>query len=333
MRRLLFALVGATATVTVCGLLVWHLYDWANTPLAFAEEQTYELTAGTTFSRFATELTDAGLLGDSWRFVALAKMLRLDKGLQAGEYRFDRGSSPRAILDRVVAGDVVLHQFRISEGAVLGDLLAQLMNDDRVRYSLDGIAPEQLLDTLNITWPYSEGTFFPDTYLIRRGESDRDILRRAHQVMVTRLDELWRNRRISTLSRPEAIILASIIEKETGRDADRARVSQVFHKRLSQDMPLQTDPTVIYALGETFDGNLTRAHLRLDSPYNTYRYKGLPPGAIAFPSSASLQAALNPAATDYLYFVARGDGSTQFSSTLAEHNAAVREFQLSKNTK
>ncbi len=183
---------------------------------------------------------------------------------------------------------------------------------------------------MELQWDFAEGMFFPDTYQFRRGDSDRSVLLRAHQAMLDQVESIWQGRALDLglSTRHELVVLASIIEKETGAEADRAQISQVFHKRLQEGMRLQTDPTVIYALGEAFDGNLTRAHLKIDSPFNTYRVRGLPPTPIALPSAASLQAAAHPADGDFLYFVARGDGSSQFSRTLAEHNRAVRRYQL-----
>jgi UPF0755 protein len=172
--------------------------------------------------------------------------------------------------------------------------------------------------------------FFPDTYQYRRGDLDRDLLLRAHDAMQRLLEESWRQRgeNLQIETPEQAVILASIIEKESGLAADRGLISQVFHNRLAKRMMLQTDPTVIYALGAAFDGNLTRAHLKMDSPYNTYRRRGLPPTPIALPSAAALHAALHPLNGDFFYFVAKGDGTSQFSRTLAEHNRAVRKYQL-----
>ena len=191
---------------------------------------------------------------------------------------------------------------------------------------LEGLAGE-----LELQLPFIEGAFFPETYFVPRGASDL-VLQRAHDAMMENLMNAWQNRGADLgLDSPEqALVLASIIEKESDSLSDRAQISQVFHLRLKKNMKLQTDPTVIYALGERFDGDIRRRDLTVDSPFNTYRYRGLPPTPIALPSLASIEAALHPAEGDYLYFVARGDGSSQFSRTLKEHNAAVRQYQLSK---
>jgi UPF0755 protein len=324
-----FAGVAALAAV----LSFWHLESWSSSPLEIGDPVIYELAPGTTFARFNRDLADAGILPETVRFLVLAKLNKLETNLQTGEYEFATGITPRGILDKVVSGDVLLHQFRILEGTTARDLLRQVQSDERISHTLADVDLQGLNAALGIDWPYAEGIFFPDTYLIRRGDTDRDVLLRAYTAMRERLDSLWPTRMAVSLTQPDALILASIVEKETGQEADRAKISQVFHKRLAERMLLQTDPTIIYGLGDSFDGNLTRAHLRMESPYNTYRVRGLPPSPIALPSAASLEAALNPATTDYLYFVARGDGSTQFSRTLEEHNAAVREFQLQRSSR
>jgi UPF0755 protein len=180
--------------------------------------------------------------------------------------------------------------------------------------------------------PFAEGYFFPDTYLVVKGTKVSDVLIMAHKAMTTKLDAVWqqKNSRMVLATPEELLILASIIEKESGQKSDRRTISQVFHNRLQRNMRLQTDPTVIYAIGDEFDGDIRSRDLRMDSPFNTYKVKGLPPTAIALPSYDSLLAAAQPSTGDFLYFVARGDGTSQFSRTLSEHNAAVRKFLLQR---
>ena len=191
---------------------------------------------------------------------------------------------------------------------------------------------QQLQYELDLDLPFTEGAFFPDTYFVPKGASDLSVLQRAHDALLVQLQSAWNSRGpdLAIETPAQALVLASIIEKESDAPEDRRQISQVFHLRLKKNMKLQTDPTVIYALGESFDGDIRRRDLRVDSPFNTYRYKGLPPTPIALPSRASIDAAVNPADGDFLYFVARGDGTSQFSRTLEEHNAAVRRYQLSK---
>lgn len=202
--------------------------------------------------------------------------------------------------------------------------------NDKLAHTLSGVDVETLLGALGLPGGHAEGLFFPDTYRFVRGDSDADILRRAYAKMQSELEAAWASRDLSVPYKTpyEALIAASLIEKETGRDEDREHISQVFATRLLEGMKLQTDPTVIYGLGDEFDGNLTRRHLRTDTPYNTYERRGLPPTPIALPGRKSIVAALHPGPGNFLYFVSRGDGTSQFSTSLAEHRAAVRKYQL-----
>jgi UPF0755 protein len=236
------------------------------------------------------------------------------------------------MLEQLTGGAVVQHEFRIDEGITVAALLANLATETRLQQDILARDAQALHAELSLSVPFAEGMFFPDTYQFQLQDSARALLLRAHEAMLSKLDEAWQRRPQETQlrSREDLVILASIVEKETGLAADRGQISQVFHSRLAKRMLLQTDPTVIYALGREFDGNLTRAHLKIESPFNTYRVRGLPPTPIALPSAASLEAALMPAPGDFLYFVAKGDGASQFSRTLAEHNAAVRRYQLKR---
>jgi len=233
-------------------------------------------------------------------------------------------------LRELVAGRVVRYPFRIIEGSTVRDVLRQLGATPKLEFDLAGVGVDALMSRLGIDAPFAEGQFFPDTYDYGKGTPASDLLRRANARMQTALQAEWATRAadLPYQSPDDALIVASLIEKETGRDADRANIARVFVSRLQRSMRLQTDPSVIYGLGEAFDGNLKRAHLIADNPYNTYKHRGLPPTPIALPGLASLHAALHPADHDYLYFVARGDGSSEFSATLKEHSAAVRRYQL-----
>ena len=310
----------------------WQFMSWADAPIGAESATPFQLhlLPGQSLSSLAAELDVRGFLAKSRWLVMLGKLTGAETRLQAGEYALNRQSSPRQVLEQLTQGQVITYAFRIQEGATVREMLQSLAADPRLKHELLATDAQALLTELDLQTDFAEGMFFPDTYQFRRGDSDRVLLMRAHEVMVREIDAAWRSRAVGlVLSQPaQLVILASIIEKETSLEADRAQISQVFHARLQARMLLQTDPTVIYALGQSFDGNLTRAHLRVDSPYNTYRVRGLPPTPIALPSVLSLHAAAQPATGDFLYFVARGDGSSQFSRTLAEHNQAVRRYQI-----
>ncbi|MCB1745416.1 MAG: endolytic transglycosylase MltG, partial [Gammaproteobacteria bacterium] len=238
--------------------------------------------------------------------------------------------SLRVILDRMVAGDVLTAEIRFIEGWRFNQLRETIAEHPELRHEAATLSEQALLDRLGIRYEHPEGLFFPSTYRFAAGISDLEVYRMAHEAMRRLLDEAWAAREPGLpLKDPyEALVLASVVEKEAGTEADRALIAGVFVNRLRRGMKLQSDPTTIYGLGDAFDGDLRRVHLRTDTPYNTYTRHGLPPTPIALVGRASLQAVLHPAKTDALYFVARGDGSSQFSVTLDEHNAAVRKYQL-----
>jgi len=234
------------------------------------------------------------------------------------------------VLDQFVAGDVKLYAFTILEGWTTRELMAALAGQPAITHTLADLSPEQQRAALGLEAPHLEGQFFPDTYLVPRGTADVVILQQAAALMESQLSRSWTNRAVGLpLKSPhELLILASIVERETAVDAERPQVAGVFMRRLQKNMRLQTDPTVIYGLGDSFDGNLTRKHLETDGPYNTYKRGGLPPTPIGMPGAASLDAAAHPDDGDSLYFVATGeaDGSHVFSRTLEEHNAAVAAY-------
>lgn len=260
--------------------------------------------------------------------VRLYMRLRGDASrLRAGEFRISDGDTLTRALDRIVAGDVVRYQVTLIEGMDVSAALQRLAEQEAIRRTLAGA--DRLLETLGVGSGIAEGRFLPDTYTFVRGDSDADVLRQAHARMQQVLDEEWRNRApdLPYANADEALTLASLIEKETGSPDDRDLIAGVFVARLRLGMLLQSDPTVIYALGEAFDGNLRREDLRKDLAFNTYMRPGLPPAPIALPGRAAIHAALHPREAGYLYFVARGDGSSEFSRTLPEHNAAVDRYQ------
>jgi UPF0755 protein len=253
--------------------------------------------------------------------------------VRPGVYAIDAGATAWNVVDVLLNGQPKLLAFRLVEGATFSDILAALKSSDAVKADASKLNSDEVRRALNLPADAPlEGQFFPDTYLVAPGTAANSLLRTAYGTMQTRLSQAWdaRNPAAAVKSPQEALILASIIEKETGRDADRPLVSAVFNNRLRIGMRLQTDPTIIYGLGDSFDGNLRKTHLLTDGPFNTYTRVGLPPTPIALPSAASLMAAVQPADSKALYFVSRGDGTTQFSETLAEHNRAVDRFQRGK---
>ena len=250
--------------------------------------------------------------------------------LHAGEYALDPGITPRGLFEKMAAGDVIQHKFTIVEGWTFAQLRDALAQDGMIEHSLAGRADSDIMKDLGSGGAPAEGWFLPQTYQFVKGMSDLDILRRAHKAMKQTLDRLWNSRAQDLpLKTPyEALILASIVEKETGQAAERPVIAGVFEHRLKIGMRLQTDPTVIYGLGSRYDGKIHTRDLETDTPYNTYTRAGLTPTPIALPGAASIEAVLHPAPTDALYFVARGDGTHEFSATLEAHNRAVAKYQL-----
>jgi UPF0755 protein len=300
-----------------------------NTPLQVStQDSLLQIATGTSFHRVTADLAERGLLDQPWLLNLYARATDKATRVRAGEYELTEGLTPVALLDKLVRGDVFLHQITIVEGSRFTDVLAALrMHPAIAATSLDGAA---IMSALGAPGVHPEGQFFPDTYRFALGTSDVDVLRVAHEALAAQLQAAWDVRSPDLLLKNEyeALTLASIIEKETALASERRLIAGVFHERLRRNMRLQTDPTVIYGIGETFDGNLRRQDLERDTPYNTYTRAGLPPTPIALPGAGSLVAAVTPENTGAIYFVAtgRGDGSHYFSSTLEEHEQAVRDY-------
>jgi UPF0755 protein len=277
----------------------------------------------------AHQLTDAGVLPHPLALVALARVQHSDRSIKAGSYEIDAGITLPQLLAKLTQGDVTQTALTIVEGTRFADLRRALRDNPQVAKTVIDLSDADLLARLGAREPSPEGLFFPDTYFFAAGSSDLAILKRAHRALETRLAAAWERRASDLpLANPyDALILASIVEKETGTVADRPLVASVLVNRLRLNMRLQTDPTVIYGMGERFDGNLRKRDLEADTTYNTYTREGLPPTPIALPSQASLDAATRPAQTAYLYFVSRGDGTSVFSSNLADHTRAVNRYQ------
>jgi UPF0755 protein len=306
------------------------LYYYAYDELALPQSPvTFELRAGSSLRTVATQLSAAGIIGRPEPFEVLARLLGESARLKAGNYEFSGPLTPLGLLQRMTRGDVTLIAVTFVEGWTFSQMRRALQDNPKIRAELSGLPESEILKRLGIDAPSAEGWFFPDTYHFSEGTSDASILRRAHQLMRSHLEQEWARRapNLPLQSPTEALILASIVEKETGRAEERGLVAAVFINRLRIGMRLQTDPSVIYGMGEAFDGNIRKRDLLVDTPYNTYTRAGLPPTPIAMPGLDALRATLNPAPSDALYFVARGDGTSKFSRTLAEHERAVTQYQ------
>lgn len=328
------ALLIIAFAVAVAAAGVWlECRRFTETPIAFTEESVViDIPRGTSLRALSEELTDRGWVQHPWLFMGLARLSGQATRIQAGEYAVASGITPVGLLELFTSGRVVQYPLTLVEGWTFRQVMEALQADERVEHRIEDPSAEAVMARLGRPGVHPEGRFFPDTYHFTRGSSDLDILKRAHAAMERVLAEEWEARAdgLPIESPDEALILASIIEKETGLASERAEIAGVFVRRLRLGMRLQTDPTVIYGLGDVFDGNLRRADLRNDHPYNTYVHAGLPPTPIALPGREAIRAALNPADGETLYFVARGDGSHAFSVTLEEHNRAVRKYQLGK---
>jgi UPF0755 protein len=329
MKRLLLALVVVVAAAAAAAGWLWHQYGSA--PLALSSDPTVVTIArGSGGAAVAHQLREAGVDVEPLLLRAALRLRGDGARMKAGTYRIEAGTTLERLLDRLVAGDVVLEELRVPEGWAFRQLRAAIDAHPALAHDSRDLTDKELLERLGLPYEHPEGLFFPNTYRFSRGASDFEVLGQAAELMRARLEAAWEKRAPNLpLANPyELLILASIIEKETGMEEDRRRVADVFINRLRIGMMLQSDPTTIYGMGEKFDGNLRRRDLRTDTPHNTYTRPGLPPTPIALPGEASLLAAVNPAETRDLYFVSRGDGSSQFSETLEAHNRAVREFQL-----
>ncbi len=299
-----------------------------NSPMNVPFNGTYlEISPGTPLSLVTDELVTGRILSNGWLLTGYAHIFGHSTRIQAGEYRVAMGASPLEFLQQLVSGQVILYSLTIVEGWTFGDFLNALRSHPAIVSSnTTSQAIMRELDSENV---HPEGQFYPDTYSFPRGTVDIEVLRQAHSAMKEIVQSTWNRRNTTSIGSPyEMIVLASIIEKETALPGERPQIAGVFSRRLQRGMRLQTDPTVIYGLGDDYDGNLRREHLQSDTPYNSYTRLGLPPTPIALPGAAALYAAVNPDKSDALYFVATGDssGSHYFSATLEEHNAAVARY-------
>ena len=314
-------------------LLLCAAFWWLHQPMPLrlqpgAQVVDLEIEPGTSASAVAETVVSSGadvpvVMLQAWfRFSGQARLIK------AGSYELLPGTTPRKLLSMLVRGEETLKSITLVEGWTFAQVRSALQKSEQLVHDTLALSPEIIMEKVGKPGIHPEGRFFPDTYAYAKGSSDLAVLKRAARAMDRRLDAAWSLRSPDTpLKSPEqALILASIVEKETGKPSDRSQIGGVFSNRLRIGMPLQTDPTVIYGLGLQFDGNLRKRDLQADTPYNTYTRVGLPPTPIAMPGKAALLAAVQPAPTKALYFVSRGDGSSEFSTTLDEHNRAVNKY-------
>jgi UPF0755 protein len=294
-----------------------------------AEAVEFRIKPGTSARGVAQAARAAGLEVNELAFAVLARATDTAQALRAGRYSIARGTTMAQLMAKLQAGEVLRERLTIVEGITFGEMRAVLAVSADLRQDSANMTPTQLLQAIGASEPHPEGLFAPDTYLYDPGSSDLDVWRRAYRAQMAALQAAWESRAADLPYRSpyEALIMASIIEKETGQASERPMIGGVFVNRLKRGMLLQTDPTVIYGLGERFDGNLRKRDLVTDGPYNSYTRAGLPPSPIALPGREAIDAALKPAATEALYFVARGDGTSQFSASLDAHNRAVDKYQ------
>ncbi|HXE38143.1 MAG TPA: endolytic transglycosylase MltG [Azonexus sp.] len=314
----------------LAGAAAGGIWWWANQPLHLRNSPLdFRVVAGSSLRSAIVQLQEAGIEVQPSLLSLLARVKRSETVIKAGSYAVKTGVTPLQLLEKLTQGKVTQGDIILVEGWTFRQWRTRLDAHPDLSHETQGLTEAQIIERLGLNVTRLEGWLFPDTYLFDKQSSDLELIARAVRAMQRRLDGEWAGRAdgLPYKSPSEALIMASIIEKETGREADRALVAAVFVNRLRKGMLLQTDPTVIYGLGDSFDGNLRKYDLLADTSYNTYTRTGLPPTPIAMPGLASLHAALHPAPSEALYFVARGDGSSEFSQSLDEHNRAVNKYQ------
>ncbi|HET6725238.1 MAG TPA: endolytic transglycosylase MltG [Gammaproteobacteria bacterium] len=318
----LIVLLGAGA-----GVLYWR---WVVRPLPPSGQAIVIVKPGTPLSVTAATMQRQGVLYQAWDLVWLARIEGVSTNVRAGEYAVPAHATTASLLNKLVSGDIVLHRFTIIDGWTFHELLKRLAANPLIKHTLNGLSDDEIMARIGHAGEMPEGRFFPDTYKYPRGTTDVAFLQRAYDLMHEHLHEAWLHRdpKMSLDTQYKSLILASVVEKESGAAAELPRIAGVFVRRLRRGMRLQSDPTVIYGLGKSYDGNITLHDLRTDTPYNTYTRRGLPPTPIALPSLAAIHAAMHPAYGDALYFVSKGDGTHKFSATLAEQRQAVKKYQL-----
>ncbi len=324
--------------IIICGSLAlgWimmELQQFADTPMNLPDAGTdYTLNPGTTLRSLATDLKHKGYIDNSIYLRILARWTGQGKQIKAGEYHIQPGTTPTQLLDQLVAGQVTTYNITLVEGLNFRQMLSLINAHKALSHTLEGLSDEQIMSRLGRRGMHPEGRFLADTYNFPKGTTDLALLKRAYRAMEELLKREWENRDPSVPFKDpyQALILASIVEKETALAEERPEIAGVFVRRLNKNMRLQTDPTVIYGMGDEYSGNIRRKDLQTDTPYNTYTRGGLTPTPICMPGKDAIRAVMHPAQGKYLYFVAknRGDGSHHFSESLEEHNRAVQKYQL-----
>ena len=327
--RFILRLLLVAALLAPALLPGWLIY-FAGQPLQLPVTPfQFELKSGASVQSLARQLVDRGLLAEPWSFIVLARTLGKSSQLKPGRYELAESISPADLLNKITKGLLAQSEITFIEGQTFAQMRKIMDAHPDAKHDTTGLSESEILQRVGAAEAAAEGLFFPDTYAFNKGMSDVDILKRSYTTMQSRLASAWGKRAGSVpYADPyQALIMASIIEKETGSKTERPIIAAVFVNRLRSRMRLQTDPTVIYGIADKYDGTLRKRDLATDTPYNTYLHPGLPPTPIAMPGRASIEAALNPSDSSALYFVSRGDGSHEFSASLAEHNRAVAKFQ------
>jgi len=319
---------GLIIGLVCCGSLCWYIYSNITRELT-PGQSLYNIEKGSSLRDFSKTLENRGIIAREWPLLVWATFTGKATRIQAGEYRFPETTNLKSIVKQILDGEVVTYSVTIIEGWTFSDIRKMLQKSEHLTDDIADLSELEILNAIGSSQPHPEGLFFPDTYYSSRGDSQLAILKVAHDTMATHLEEVWQNKSLEVaIETPyEALILASIIEKESVVDTERTLISGVLSNRLRQNLLLQTDPTIVYGLGDVFDGILRKSDLTNDGPYNTYTRRGLPPTPIASPGMKSLIAAVQPKQTSKMFFVARGDGTHEFSETLAEHNVAVNQYQ------
>jgi UPF0755 protein len=332
--RLLLKILLPLLVVIAVAAAYYEYQRFISTPISVATGETFTIESGSNLQQISTRLTQSGITGFPPSYLYWYGRYHNSAHLiKAGEYRLNASATLPQLLAQFIDGQVVQHAFTIVEGMTSQQLIAALVADERLNHVLGTENLKDIMQMMDANNRHGEGEFAPETYYFSAGATDKAILKRAYQLMQENLAKAWLNKadNLPYKTPYEALIMASIIEKETGNAAERPEIAGVFVRRLHKGMRLQTDPTVIYGMGEQYNGNIRKKDLTRDTPYNTYTRRGLPPSPIALPSKAAIVAALNPAAGKTLYFVAMGqEGRHVFSKNLTDHNKAVRKYQLKR---
>ncbi|MDH5546001.1 MAG: endolytic transglycosylase MltG [Gammaproteobacteria bacterium] len=332
-KDLIAKLLGGFALfLSLLGGGMWYsVNSYSSDALELSESTVmFVIPAGSGLISVANDLKKQGIIESARKLRWLARIQGKSREVKAGEYQLEVGMTIGGMLDMFVAGKVKQYALTLVEGWTFKQMMSEISAHPKIRQTLSGLSPEQIMSQVGFTGEHPEGRFLPDTYHFPVGTMDVDFLKRAHKAMEEVLSQAWEQRQLGLpyQSAYDALTMASIVEKETSVETERAAIAGVFVRRLQKRMRLQTDPTVIYGMGDSYEGNIRRSDLKRDTPYNTYTRSGLPPTPIAMPGRDAIVAALNPEEGDALYFVAKGDGSHFFSSTIEEHNKAVVRYQI-----